>query len=107
MAHAVRRRKNHRNSLTKDPLLVSINKKVQEKKNNKSNNGGFSRYQKVNLHTEVVMRKEKLTPEKVEAIKRARANLTAGDVDFLTQLFHTGDSTLQLTFNTTRTNNYR
>ena len=54
--------------------------------------GSSTKYRRSNLHTEVVLRKEKLTPERLESIREATNRLSSDDVEVLTEIFHEGDS---------------
>ena len=89
MAHAVRRRTGGSRAKIKPPPVFRINR-IHSCRNFVGKN---TKYQRSNLKTEIVMRKEKLTPEKMNAIKETLAKLSPDDIEVLTLVFEEGDST--------------
>ena len=91
MAHAVRRR-----TLTKQrkaSAASSVSPVFRTKRIHSCRNivGLDTKYRTANIQTELVLRNEKLTPERLEAIKTATQNLSDQDKDFLVQVFNEGD----------------
>lgn len=85
--HMSQARKPSLMSLTPSNLkhLANVRHELEHSNNSTAFRGGKG------IKTEIIMRKDKLTPAKLQHIKEATQSLSSEDVSLLTEIFNCGD----------------